>query len=106
MSDLFAVDVSTINYHLKQLDETGEVLMSEAIRKIPILSDKWDEQGVLLYNLDAIIAVGYRVGTILSDFDRFIEIPAVEVRVTNQEGRLICHVTGMGYRKNVKVPEQ
>ena len=23
------------------------------------------------------------------------------VRVTNQEGRLICHVTGMGYRKNV-----
>ena len=27
------------------------------------------------------------------------KIPAVEVRVTNQEGRLICHVTGMGYRK-------
>ena len=29
------------------------------------------------------------------------KIPAVEVRVTNQEGRLICHVTGMGYRKSV-----
>jgi acyl-CoA thioesterase len=29
------------------------------------------------------------------------KIPAVEVRVTNQEGRLICHVTGMGYRKAV-----
>lgn len=28
------------------------------------------------------------------------KIPAVEVRVTNQEDRLICHVTGMGYRKN------
>ena len=27
------------------------------------------------------------------------KIPSVEVRVTNQEGRLICHVTGMGYRK-------
>ena len=63
MSELFAVDVSTINYHLKQLDETGEVHMSDAIRKIPILSDKWDEQGVLLYNLDAIIAVGYRVNS-------------------------------------------
>ena len=25
--------------------------------------------------------------------------PSVEVRVTNQDGRLICHVTGMGYRK-------
>lgn len=29
------------------------------------------------------------------------KIPAVEVRVTNQEGRLICHVTGMGYRKEI-----
>ena len=63
MSELFSVDVSTINYHLRQLDETGEVHLSEAIRKIPILSDKWDEQGVLLYNLDAIIAVGYRVNS-------------------------------------------
>ena len=31
------------------------------------------------------------------------KIPAVEVRVTNQDGRLICHVTGMGYRKNVSL---
>lgn len=29
------------------------------------------------------------------------KLPSVEVRVTNQDGRLICHVTGMGYRKNV-----
>lgn len=28
-------------------------------------------------------------------------IPSVEVRVTNQDGKLICHVTGMGYRKDV-----
>ena len=27
------------------------------------------------------------------------KIPSMEVRVTNQDGRLICHVTGMGYRK-------
>ena len=31
------------------------------------------------------------------------KIPSVEVRVTNQEGRLICHVTGMGYRKSVAI---
>ena len=31
------------------------------------------------------------------------KIPSVEVRVTNQEGQLICHVTGMGYRKNVAI---
>ncbi len=34
------------------------------------------------------------------------KIPAVEVRVTNQDGRLICHVTGMGYRKNINVPTE
>ena len=31
------------------------------------------------------------------------KIPSVEVRVTNQDDRLICHVTGMGYRKNQKI---
>ena len=31
------------------------------------------------------------------------KIPSVEVRVTNQKGQLICHVTGMGYRKNVPI---
>ena len=32
------------------------------------------------------------------------KIPSVEVRVTNQEGRLICHITGMGYRKSMPLP--
>ena len=32
------------------------------------------------------------------------KIPSVEVRVTNQENQLICHVTGMGYRKSVAIP--
>jgi acyl-CoA thioesterase len=31
------------------------------------------------------------------------KIPAVEVTVTNQEGRVICHITGMGYRKDVAI---
>lgn len=34
------------------------------------------------------------------------KIPSVEVRVTNQDGRLICHVTGMGYRKQVAIPAE
>ena len=63
MSELFNVAVSTINYHLAQIDESGEVQLSTAIRKIRISSDNCDEQGVLLYNLDAIIAVGYRVNS-------------------------------------------
>ncbi len=63
MSELFNVALSTINYHLTQIDESGEVQLSTAIRKIRISSDNCDEQGVLLYNLDAIIAVGYRVNS-------------------------------------------
>ena len=63
MSELFNVALSTINYHLTQIDESGEVQLSTAIRKIRSPSDNCDEQGVLLYNLDAIIAVGYRVNS-------------------------------------------
>ncbi len=63
MSELFNVTLSTINYHLTQIDESGEVQLSTAIRKIRIPSDNCDEQGVLMYNLDAIIAVGYRVNS-------------------------------------------
>ena len=61
MSELFNVTIPDIVYHLKQIDESGEVHLSAAIKKILIPSDKWDEQGVILYNLDVIIAVGYRV---------------------------------------------
>ena len=33
------------------------------------------------------------------------KIPSVEVRVTNQDNILICHVTGMGYRKTKTISE-
>ena len=32
------------------------------------------------------------------------KIPSVEVTVTNQTGQLICHVTGLGYRKATVIP--
>ena len=34
------------------------------------------------------------------------KIPSVELRVTNQNGALICHVTGMGYRKSIPLPKE
>jgi len=34
------------------------------------------------------------------------KIPSVEVRVTNQDNTLICHVTGMGYRKSMPLPKE
>ena len=63
MAELFDVSVPTINYHLQQIDESGEVHLSEAIRKIQIPSEKWTEGAVMMYNLDAVIAVGYRVNS-------------------------------------------
>jgi acyl-CoA thioesterase len=33
------------------------------------------------------------------------KIPSVEVRVENQDGVLICHITGMGYRKSTPLPD-
>ncbi len=63
MAELFNVAISTINYHLSEIEKSGEVQLSESIRKIRIPSDNCDDQGVLMYNLDAIIAVGYRVNS-------------------------------------------
>ncbi len=63
MAELFNVAISTINYHLSEIEKSGEVQLSESIRKIRIPSDNCDDRGVLMYNLDAIIAVGYRVNS-------------------------------------------
>ena len=63
MSELFNVTIPDITYHLKQINDSGEVQLSAAIKKFLIPSDNCDEQGVLMYNLDAIIAVGYRVNS-------------------------------------------
>ena len=63
MAELFGVTIPDITYHLKQINDSGEVQLSAAIKKILIPSDNCDEQGVLMYNLDAVIAVGYRVNS-------------------------------------------
>ena len=63
MAELFNVTVQDISYHLNQIGESGEVQLSKAIKNFLIPSDNCDEPGVLLYNLDAIIAVGYRVNS-------------------------------------------
>ena len=63
MAELFGVTIPDITYHLKQINDSGEVQLSAAIKKILSPSDNCDEQGVMMYNLDAVIAVGYRVNS-------------------------------------------
>ena len=66
MADLFGVDVRTINYHLGQIYESGELTKEATIRKFGIVQSEGDrdvERTPMFYNLDAIIAVGYRVNS-------------------------------------------
>ncbi|MDE6341761.1 MAG: virulence RhuM family protein [Muribaculaceae bacterium] len=67
MASLFGVDVRTINYHLSHIYESGELEKSSTIRKIGIVQTEGNrdvERSPFFYNLDAIIAVGYRVNSL------------------------------------------
>lgn len=66
MAALFGVDVRTINYHVGQIYEAGELDKAATIRKIEIVQTEGGrdvERAPLFYNLDMIIAVGYRVNS-------------------------------------------
>ena len=60
MAELFGVDVRTVNEHLQNIYNTSELEKEATIRKIRIVQ-KEGSRDVDYFNLDAIIAVGYRV---------------------------------------------
>ena len=62
IAELFGVTVPTISYHLDKIDKSGEIHLADAVRKVRIPSDKWSGN-VMMYNLDVVIAVGYRVNS-------------------------------------------
>lgn len=63
MSQLFNVEVNTINYHLKEIFKSGELDEKSVIRKIRITANDGKNYNTNFYSLDAIIAVGYRVNS-------------------------------------------
>lgn len=66
MAELFGVDVRTVSEHLKNIYDSGELLEEATIRKIRIVRQEGVRKvrrEVVFYNLDAIIAVGYRVNS-------------------------------------------
>jgi len=66
MAELFGVEVNTINYHLKEIFKSEELQEERTIRKIRIVQQEGArnvQREVDFYNLDAIIAVGYRVNS-------------------------------------------
>ncbi|HYE36651.1 virulence RhuM family protein [Methylocaldum sp.] len=67
MAELFQVKVPTINEHLKTLYADGELLPEATIRKFLIVRQEGDRKvsrNIDHYNLDAILAVGYRVRSV------------------------------------------
>jgi hypothetical protein len=66
MADLFEIDVCTVNEHLKSIFESGELDQNSTIRKNRIVQTEGTREvarEVNFYNLDGIIAVGYRVNS-------------------------------------------
>jgi len=64
MSDLYQIGVNTINHHIKAIYEDQELSPEATIRKYRIVQTEGPRQVERLvdhYNLDVIIAVGYRV---------------------------------------------
>jgi hypothetical protein len=66
LAELFGVGIPTVNRHLKEIYKSHELNEIATIRRIRIVQPEGDRQvarEVDFYNLDAIIAVGYRVNS-------------------------------------------
>ena len=63
MSKVFEVGVPAISKHLKNIFEENELDKNSVISKMEITADDGKNYNTEVYNLDAIIAVGYRVNS-------------------------------------------
>jgi hypothetical protein len=66
MAALFGVESHTINYHLKEIYQSGELQIDSTARKIRVVQKEGHREvsrELEFYNLDAIISVGYRVNS-------------------------------------------
>lgn len=63
MAELFDVDVRTINEHLQNIFESKELKEDSVIRNFRITATDGKTYDTMHYNLDVVIAVGYRVNS-------------------------------------------
>ncbi len=61
IAELFEVSIPTVNEHLKNIFESSELEENSVIRNFLITAKDGKDYDVKHYNLDAILAVGYRV---------------------------------------------
>ena len=63
MAELFDVDVRTVSEHLQNIFKSEELREDSVIRNFRITAADGKEYDTQHYNLDAVIAVGYRVNS-------------------------------------------
>ncbi len=67
MAELFGVKVPAVNKHLKNIYASAELVMDATISKMEIVQTEGERQVAReqeFYNLDAVIAVGYRINSV------------------------------------------
>jgi hypothetical protein len=63
IAELFEIGVPTVNEHLKNIFKTNELKEKSVIRKFRITAKDSKQYLTKFYNLDVIIALGYRVNS-------------------------------------------
>lgn len=63
MAKVFDVNVPAISKHLKNIFEDEELIKDAVVSKMEITADDGKNYNTEVYNLDAIIAVGYRINS-------------------------------------------
>jgi len=82
MGELFGVGTNTINYHLSEIFKSQELSEDSVIRNFRITANDGKQYLTKHYNLDAIIAVWYRVNSYQATKFR---IRATEYQARNQK---------------------
>ena len=86
MAELFDVSVSTINEHLKNIFTTKELNKESVIRNFRITASDGKNYATNFYNLDAIIAVGYRANQFIESVNKFLDF---------NEYKILCKAAGV-----------
>lgn len=63
MAELYAVDVRTVNYHVKKIFRDSELQEDQVIRKFRITAEDGKAYNTNHYSLEMIIAVGFKVNS-------------------------------------------
>jgi hypothetical protein len=63
MAELFEVEVPAISKHIKNIFEDGELKENQVVSKMEITATDGKNYNTTIYNLDMIIAVGYRINS-------------------------------------------